>query len=437
MTTTDAGRQGPSMLTNAGIEVLDERSAGGEAPIRRRWQWRVLLGLMFVYLFYYTGRQNFGWAMSSMSESLGYSMQQLGWISSAVLATYGLGQFVNGNLGDKFGGRAMVTMGGLLSVTLNWATSFGTSFWTIFAPWAANGFAQSMAWAPGSRMLSNWWPEKERGTAYGLYVFAAGCSSVVIYAIGAGLAAMHVSWEWMFRLPVLLLGVASIVFWFVARDRPEDVGLLPLEDGDHHAPPGGAGESSLQRYGQVLRDWRFLLAVLSIGFESFARYGLVIWVPVHLMGPAYENRPLAVWIGVALPVGMALGALSAGYISDRFFGSNRSHPIALFMILAMVVLLLIYVTPVEWTGIGVVLLFLAGFLVYGPHSCYWALCPDLMGRHRSATATGVMNFWAYAVAAGTGPIIGWAIDSFGTTVLFLILSVSCALGALVILPVRR
>ncbi|MQA90162.1 MAG: MFS transporter [Gemmatimonas sp.] len=425
------------MLTTAEVEVSGKQSAVGEAQTRRRWKLRVLFGLMLAYLFYYTGRQNFGWAMSSMSESLGYSMQQLGWISSAVLVTYGLGQFINGNLGDKFGGRVMVTVGGLLSVVLNWVVSFGTSFWTIFAPWAANGYAQSMAWAPGSRMLSNWWPEKERGTAYGLYVFAAGSSSVVIYAIGAGLASMRISWEWVFRLPVLLLGVACIVFWFVARDKPEDVGLSPIEDDHHDALPGGAEESSLQRYGQVFKDWRFLLAVLSIGFESFARYGLVIWVPVHLMGPAYEDLPMAVWIGVALPVGMALGALSAGYVSDRFFGSNRSRPIALFMALAVVVLLLIYVAPVEWLGVGIVLLFLAGFLVYGPHSCYWALCPGLLGRYRAATATGVMNFWAYLVAAGTGPLIGWAIDSFGTTVLFLILSVSCALGALVILPVRR
>lgn len=424
-------------MTTIDIEVPRERSAVAEEPGRRRWQWRVLLGLMFTYLFFYTGRQNFGWAMSSMSESLGYSMQRLGWISSAVLITYGLGQFVNGNLGDKFGGRAMVTAGGLLSVGLNWITSFGTSFWTIFAPWAVNGFAQSMAWAPGSRTLSNWWSEKERGTAYGLYVFAAGSSSVVIYVIGAGLAAMEVSWQWMFRLPVLLLAGASIVFWFVVRDKPEDVGFEPLPDEHYEEHPGGRDESSRHRYGQVLKDWRFLLAVLSIGFESFARYGLVIWVPVHLMGPSYSDLPMAVWIGVALPVGMAAGALSAGFVSDRLFRSNRSHPIAIYMVLAMVVLFLIYVMPVSQVGAGVVLLFLAGFFVYGPHSCYWALCPDLMGRHRAATATGVMNFWAYLVAAGTGPIIGWAIDSFGTTVLFLILSVSCALGALVILPVRR
>lgn len=412
-------------------------SAMTEEQLRRRWKLRVLLGLMFCYLFYYTGRQNFGWAISSMSESLGYSMQQLGFISSAVLVTYGVGQFINGNLGDKYSARVMVTLGGLFSLVLNWVTSFGTSFWTIFAPWAANGYAQSMAWAPGSRMLSNWWSEKERGVAYGWYLFAAGSSSVVIFVIGAGLAAMQLSWQWMFRLPVLLLGIASIVFYFVVRDKPEDVGLSPLQSDQHTRGAGEPEETSFQRYRHVLKDWRFLLAVFSLGFESFARYGLVIWVPVHLMGPAYSDNPMAVWIGVALPVGMALGALSAGYMSDKFFGSNRSRPIAILMGLSMVVLALIYVMPVEWIGVGIVLLFLSGFLVYGPHSCYWALCPDLMGRHRAGTATGVMNFWAYVAAAVSGPLIGLTIDSFGTTVLFLILSASCALGALVILPIRR
>ena len=48
-----------------------------------------------------------------------------------------------------------------------------------------------------------------------------------------------------------------------------------------------------------------------------------------------------------------------------------------------------------------------------------------------------MNMWAYFVAAVTDPFIGWVIDHHGTTPVFLLLAGSCALGALVILPVRR
>lgn len=405
----------------------------------RKAQWRTLFALMFVYLFYYTGRQNYGWALSSMQENLGLSMTQLGWISFAMLMSYGIGQFINGNLGDKFGGRLMVTAGGLLSCLFNWMTSFGTSFWTIFAPWAANGYVQSMGWAPGSRILANWWPHEERGKAFGWYVFAAGSSSVLIFALGAAIAAMHLSWEWVFRLPVLLLAIASILFFFVTRNKPEDRGYPPIHEDPNHAltKTNDTEETSLERYGQVLKNGKFLLASLSIGFESLARYGLIIWLPVHLMGPSYADQPAGVWIGIALPVGMALGALSSGYISDKLFGSNRSRPIAIYLFLAMIVLLLIYVVPPDRILLGVILLFLAGFLVYGPQSCYWALCPELLGRYRAATAIGVMNMWAYFVAAITDPFIGWVVDHYGSLPLFLILAASCALGVLVILPVKK
>jgi MFS transporter, OPA family, glycerol-3-phosphate transporter len=147
--TADAGEH-----ASAGAATV----AAPDARALHRAQWRMLFALMFVYLFYYTGRQNFGWALSSMQADLGLTMSQLGWISFAGLMTYGVGQFINGNLGDRFGGRTMMTLGGLLSTALNWLTSFGTSFWSTAAPWAANGYAQSMGWAPGSRMLSNWWP---------------------------------------------------------------------------------------------------------------------------------------------------------------------------------------------------------------------------------------------------------------------------------------
>lgn len=405
----------------------------------RRAQWGILFALMFCYLFYYMGRQNFGWALTAMNRDLGLTMEQLGYISMSMLMMYGVGQFINGNLGDKFGGRKMMTMGGLLSCGFNWLTSFGNSFSWIFASWGANGYAQSMGWAPGSRILSNWWPHEKRGKAFGWYVFSAGCSSVLIAILGATFAARHLSWEWVFRIPVLFLAVACIVFYIVARNKPEDRDFPPIPEEPEEGKPASprVEETSLQRYGMVVRNWRFLLGSLSIGFESLARYGLIIWLPVHLTGPAYEEQSFAVFMGIALPIGMAIGALSTGYISDKLFASNRSRPIALLMTLATAVLLLIYLMPPERFVLVTILIFCAGFLVYGPQSCYWALCPDLLGRYRAATAIGVMNMWAYFVAAVTDPMIGRLIDQHGSTPVFLLLSVSCALGALVILPIRR
>lgn len=422
------------------IENLESKPKQGSNE-RRRTQWRMLFVLMFCYLFYYTGRQNYGWAIPLMldDQGLGLSATQVGTISGAMLMCYGIGQSINGNLGDKFGARTMVTMGGIISCVLNWITSFGTSFHTILFPWSANGFAQSMGWAPGSRMLSNWWSHSERGKAFGLYVASAASSSVLIFALGI-LVVTYLPWRWVFRLPVLLLAIASIVFYIVARNHPQDLGYEPVEEDPNHSNPkhNGSRENSLQRYGKVLKNGRFLLASLSIGFESLARYGLLMWVPLHYMGPGWKEAPEGLWITLALPIGMALGALSTGYISDKFFKGNRSRPIAFFLFLAMIVMVLIYFVPPERKIIGLVLLFLAGVLVYGPQSCYWALCPDLFGQYRAATAVGIMNFSAYMFAAGGEPLIGWVIDTTGSTAsVFAVLSISCAMGWVLILPVRK
>ena len=402
----------------------------------RRAQVRVLAALMFCYLFFYTGRHNFGWVMKSLSEELGLAPSRLGMISGAMLACYGIGQAINGNLGDKFGARRMMTLGALGSFALNWVTSFGHSFWTLLLPWAANGYFQSLAWAPGSRLLSNWFTRQERGRAFGFYVFAAGFSSVVTFVL-AILVLERLSWEWVFRLPVLLLFGAGIMFFLVARDRPEDLGFQPLPGEPGETAPGYE-ETVFQRYAHVLKNRRFLVASVSIGFENLARYGLLIWVPYHYLGQDWKGQPASIWITLALPVGMAFGALSSGFISDKLFRANRSRPIALFLILAAGVTLAMYLVPREYYLVGLVLLFLAGFLVYGPQASYWALCPDLLGRQRAGTGVGLMNAFAYAFAAVGGPTIGYVVQRTADTAsVFGITALACSLGTLCILPVRR
>ncbi|MGH3589254.1 MAG: MFS transporter, partial [Pseudonocardia sp.] len=63
-----------------------------------RLKWRMLLAAMFCYLFFYTGRQTFGFAIPGIQEDLGLSKTTLGAISGALLWCYAVGQMVNGNL---------------------------------------------------------------------------------------------------------------------------------------------------------------------------------------------------------------------------------------------------------------------------------------------------------------------------------------------------
>ncbi|MEA1952419.1 MAG: MFS transporter, partial [Planctomycetota bacterium] len=330
-------------------------------------------------------------------------------------------------------------------------TSFGYSFWTILIPWALNGYVQSLGWAPGSRLVSNWWGPRERAKAFGVFMFGAATSSVLVFALCILILQAGMSWQWVFRLPVLLLAVAGIVFHFVARDTPEELGFRSPNGDDadgndtEFAADENAGienaadvdEGTFERYIATLSNWRFLTACISLGFESMARYGLLIWVPVYYLGEGWKNNPSTAWVPLALPIGMAFGALFGGQLSDRVFHSNRSKPIILLMGLAAAVSLAIYTVPQDQQILAIGLLFLAGFLVYGPQSSYWALCPDLLGTKRAGTGVGVMDAAAYAFAAVQGPVFGWVIVTWGEPAVFIAIAIACILCVITILPIRR
>jgi len=409
----------------------------------RRWS---LGAVMFCYLFYYTGRQTFGFAIPGIQAELGLDKQTLGWISAAMLWAYAAGQMINGNLGDKFGGRRMMCLGAVTSFLLNWLTSFGVGFKSLAAAWGMNGLAQSMGWAPGSRLVSNWFGAHERGRAFGMYVLAAGLSSVLSFITSlVVLDVLHLDWRWIFRLPVILMLLGGVVVWFIARDRPSDAGFSDRHENEKEGLIETTSETAWQRYGIALKSGRLLLAGLAIGFQNTVRYGLLIWVPVYFLGKDFKDDPLGKWISIALPIGMALGAVTSGWISDRFCNSRRSGVIASFMLLSAVASMGMYLLPAGHL-LGLPVLFLAGFFAYGPQSAFWALAPDLLGRARAGTAVGVMNFFAYAMAGLGEPCIGWMIqhNPFATlpgeesvALVFPLVAISAVCSAVLALLIKR
>ena len=393
----------------------------------RAAQWKMLLITMFCYLFFYTGRHNFGWAAQGMASDLNIPYAMIGWISFSMLIGYGLGQLINGNLADRFSPRVMIPMGAILSVSANFAVSFAQSPTMVLILWAMNGYFQSRAWAPGSRLITNWWGGSERGKAFGFYTMAAGSSSAVTYVLAIYLLQQDLEWRMLFRIPVALLLVASIIFFIVARNKPSDLG--------YSDPDGDAAQEDAERhnwkarYQAVWSNRNFLIACLAIGFQSMARYGLILWVPVHYLGSHWKDNPHYLWVTFLMPVGMALGALAFGYISDTLFKHNKVASIRFGMAVSACLALLIYFVPIHHLFLGGLLMLCTGFFVYGPQANFWPLSPELLGKKNTGTGIGVMNMTAYLFAAMGEPLLGHIIDWSGrTSSIFLVITVICLLS---------
>jgi OPA family glycerol-3-phosphate transporter-like MFS transporter len=419
-------------------------------PGYTRAKWRMLIATVFCYMFYYTGRQTFGFAIPSLEAEFGFSKTVLGYFGTTLLWAYAVGQFINGNLGDKFGGRVMVSLGAILSCGFNWIVSFGTGFFSLFVPWLGNGLAQSMGWAPGSRVLSNWFGTKERGIAFGFFTMAGGMSSIIAFVTSLIIVQeLSLGWRWIFRIPVLLLLVGGVAYYILVRNKPEDLGFEKPDDALQKNPDNQEeiGESSIGRYKTVLKNGKFLASSLGLGFLSAARYALIIWVPVYFIGSEWKEGENS-WISIALPTGMAFGALAGGWFSDKVFHSVRWRHICLFTAVGALMSLLMYFIP-RGSFWGLFTLFLCGFFVYGSQSSFWALCPDLLGNERSGTGVGIMDFVAYLFAGIAAPLCGWIFGVFricdpvsglfidNTALVFPFVAVSCLLSAGTIFFVKR
>lgn len=400
----------------------------------RGQQWKMLLVTMFCYLFFYTGRHNFGWAAKGMATSLNVSYSYIGWISFSMLLGYAIGQFINGNLADRLSARVMVTAGAYLSVLTNVAVSYSDSITSIMILWALNGYFQSMAWAPGGKLISNWWNEAELGKAFGFYTMAAGLSSVLTYLLSIVLLQQGMEWRMLFRLPVLFLLVAATIFLIIARDKPSDAGFTDLVKKDSTTEK----TNWLSRYRVVLSYPHFLLTSLAFGFESMARYGLIFWVPVHYLGKNWKDNPGNLWVTFLLPVGMAAGALSFGMLSDSLFKKNRIHSIRFGMLMSALMALLVYLLPANNLLLAGFLMLSVGFFVYGPQSCFWPLSPEMLGRNYTGTGIGFMNMFGYVFAALGEPLFGFIIDWVGNTnIIFVFISGICLLSVIMISFAKR
>ncbi len=433
-------------------------------PNARIWKWRILLAAMGCYLFYYCGRFNILICMKPICDEFGWDKTRMGLFVSIHIWTFAIGQLVNGNLADRWG-RVLMLVGAVASCGANWAFSFsdqigsgfaefcgladtaGMIFMTMGIFWSINAYFQCMGMPTAGRLISNWWPDEERGRAMGFFSASASLANVTVFVL-ASTAAHYWGWRAAFRYPVLLMAGVAVLFYLVTKDFPEQVGLKsPRCRHEEDAALGNAG--AWERFLLAIRNRSFAAACLSMGMQYATRWGLITFLPMFFMEEYGWNIMAAGFFTSALPIGMAAGALSGGYLSDRFFGGKRATVITVSLIMTA---LCVFALPLvagnakaasaDELSTSQHILIAAMLIVsgYSLHLClgpYVALPTDLLGTHMAGTGIGVLNAFGYVGAALGLPIIGFLVGEFGYLVGFWTMGCCAIAGAVLIRCVRE
>jgi len=387
------------------------------------WKWRVFWSVSLTYGIFYLCRLNISVALPEIGHEFGLSKALLGGIGSAFFIFYSLGQFINGQLGDRVSPRLLILIGLIVSSSLNIAVGFSSSILAILIFWGANGYFQSMAWGPSVKILASWFPLKERGKISGFQAFFYHGGNIASWII-AGYLAQKLGWRWTFFIPAIILLFTGIYFFNRVRNNPRQINL---------AIPWKNSSTSRQEVKSIFRQSignpRILKVAISFFFLSITSYGLLFWLPSYLVSSEDSSVSLAAYRSIILPISGAVSALFTGWMTDRFFSSKRT-PLAIIMLIFSlpVIFILPYLSSVNSK---LLFIFLLGLLIYGPHMLMVGTMPmDYATEKAASSAAGFIDSLGYLGATIGGIGTGLIIDYFSWDKVFIFYGISIFLSLL-------
>src|SRR5579872_5078038 len=160
-------------------------------------------------------------ALPSIQHSLGFSQQNLQWVVSGYVLTFGGFLLLGGRLGDLLGRRRMLVAGVIVFAVASMAGGLADSQGLLIAARLAQGMGGAlMAPAALSSLATTFTEGGDRNTALGVWGAVSGIAGAAGVFLG-GVLSQGPGWRWvMFVNPPLCVPILAATFW-----------LLPGESG--------------------------------------------------------------------------------------------------------------------------------------------------------------------------------------------------------------
>ena len=371
--------------------------------------------LWLTYGSFYFCRNNLAVALPGIQSELGYTKSELGTVLMALKLTYGMGQFINGQLAERISPRRLLAVGMFGSAALNVLFSLETGFYFLLFVWACNGYAQALGWTPTMRVSANWFPAVRRGRAIGLIGTGYQLGGALTFVI-AGWAAERFGWRGALYVPAALLILTGVHMLLFLRETPEsrepDSNLPSARTGGIGSKPttGSFGDNIWL----TLSNPGLWLVAVSLCLLDACRYGFTDWGVTQLKDVAGDSVSLAAFKYAVLPFGGMAGAYLSGWATDRLFSSRRA-PMIFVLLLTLGLLAVAYNSAIHaGLALSTVVLFLVGFCIFGAQVLLVGAFPVDLARHgTAAAAVGFVNFMGYMGAAAGDKLTGHLAEEMG------------------------
>jgi len=395
----------------------------------RRWQFRVLFLTISGYATAYLLRGNLSVAQPVMGNALYIDKDVLGLFLTLNGLLYGLSKFINGFLGDRANARAMMVTGIVVSAVLNIFFGLNSTAVALGLVWMMNGWFQGMAFPPCARLMTNWFSPKELATKMSIWNMSHQIGGGVILVLCGYL--VQYDWRYCFFVPA---GIALLYAYVLSRTLPDTPPSLGLPDIEGTA--SASGEQTGAEFRALVLKKVFMnpfIWVVSVSnfFVYIIRFVVFNWGPTILTEVKHLKIVHAAWMVAGFEWAGAIGALLAGWLTDRYF-SGRAMRIALvYFVLAGTSLCLFWIIPTHSELVSAFFLCATGFFIYGPQSQVAIAAANLATKRYAATAVGLTSIFGYGSTLFSGWGLGWLVKHYSWDVGFKALMAVTVVGIVV------
>lgn len=407
-------------------------------PTLRWWMIAlVTLGTILNYL----ARSSLAVAAPKLMEVFDMNTQQYSWVVVSFQAAYTIMQTFSGAILDFLGTRIGFTIfiAGWGLANMGHALATG---WMSLAFWRGLlGSFEAAAMPAGLKVVSEWFPPRERTVATGVFNMGASIGNMVAPALVA-FCILYFGWQAAF----LVTGGLSLIFaliWFLRYRSPDDHKRLSQAEAEHI-------QASTEATGVFARPARWQEVVRTRGFWSIALPRFLaepawqtfnFFIPLYLVAVwDFELKDLALWAWLpflAADAGSLIGGLTAPALI-RWFGvdllSSRKLTVTIGAVLMIGPACMGLATS---PGMAIALFCIGGFAHQMLSGALLTLSADLFDRRAVGTATGMAGSIGWIGGALFTLIVGALAETVGYSPLFVMLALLDLVGATIVWMLLR
>ena len=304
------------------MQTSSARLPGVFASSRLHYGW-VMVAITFLYAVFSTSALGVPAVLIlPMAKDLGWSIGEISAPQGLRVALFGLCAPLAGGLMLRYGVRRMVGLSGaLLMVGLVMSITM-TQKWQL---WLGMGILLGVA--PGmtamqlTAIVPARWFVTHRGLAIGVLGASVATGTLIFMPLAAWISEV---WGWRVALMLPALGALAswLLFLWLGRERPQDIGIQPLgATAPVPVPPKPTANFvrlSLNALAMGSKRWIFWVLAFTFAICGVSSFGLT---QAHLV-PFCADRgiPLGVSASLLAVIGVfdMVGTIGSGWLCDRY-----------------------------------------------------------------------------------------------------------------------